>query len=337
MRRILSITALLLTINVLSIDSKDTSVDHHLENFYNDNSLIIEWANDKSGKCQAYSIYEDDVLLKSNIPIMNKKIIMDDLSDNHSGKITLKCDSFVKSKRKVNEDEWEASSQDESDSEDDSVINDIDNIYISSDNDKEEKESTSFFEKIFGMNKAENKDNNHKTASDKNNTNENNKNNNKTTDDKNDDNKESNNKDSDNDDNNDKNDKDYKNSSDNNKDISDDSKGNNKSKENKNNDKDNDDDDKDKDGIKPIQLGVGISLSLLFTGGMFLSVMKMRKMSNFQLEINAQEMSANSIYVPSPGISSSGSMSMSMSSIDLGRASSIQDHSAGSSLNSFIV
>jgi len=137
-----------------------------MKNYYiEENSIIIEWANDKNGRCQAYSIYEDDILLKSNIPINNSKINVDELHHNH-GKLTLKCDSFVKQKREAKDDgvevlSSEENSDEESDTDDDSIINAIDNFFFPSDeNEDKENESSNIIEKVFKLNdKVNNNDN----------------------------------------------------------------------------------------------------------------------------------------------------------------------------------
>jgi len=326
MKYISIITALLLSINVHSI------FGNHMENINNeDNSVIIEWANDKSGRCQAYSIYEDDVLIKSNIPILNNKINIDDLHHKH-GKLTLKCDSFVKQKREAKGDEAKAlsseeSSVEESDTDDDSIINAIDNFFFPSDfNEEEDKESSDITEKVYKLkDNVKNPDNDSETKSDSNINNKDgmNNNNDKENSDKNRNDK----KDND----------DVKN---NNNDTKTEDANSSKDIDDNKNGKGNDDKpskEEDTEDNKPVHLGVGVTLSFLLTGGLFLSVMKIRKMSDLQLEINAQEMSADSVYVPSPRISSSGSMSLSMSSLELGNINSLQENSFGSTLNSFVV
>ncbi|OUM63477.1 hypothetical protein PIROE2DRAFT_61254 [Piromyces sp. E2] len=357
MKRISIISTLLLSLNVHSIIGKHTRVTQHLENINNEeNSIIIEWANDKSGRCQAYSIYEDEVLLKSNIPIHNSKISIDDLQHKH-GKLTLKCDSFVKQKREVKGDGVEEPSSvensvEESDTDDDSIINAIDNFFYPSDDDDEDKESSNIVEKVFKLNDS--KDNDSETKSDANIDNKDSSKNKNNKDNKNDEgnsdnhksDKNGNSKDSSDADKKQDNDQDVKNdknnNSDANKNVNEITKGDkNKQEEKDKNDKSPKEIEEEKDSKKdksPVHLGVGVSLSFLLTGGLFLSVMKIRKMSDLQLEINAQEMSANSMYVPSPRISNSGSMSLSMSSLELGNTSTIlQENSFGSTLNSFIV
>jgi len=297
-----------------------------MKNYYiEENSIIIEWANDKNGRCQAYSIYEDDILLKSNIPINNSKINVDELHHNH-GKLTLKCDSFVKQKREAKDDgvevlSSEENSDEESDTDDDSIINAIDNFFFPSDeNEDKENESSNIIEKVFKLNdKVNNNDNeiksDTKTGNKNNNDNESDEGKDKNRNEKgvNNDEKKQNIE---------KNTNDNKNSS---KDI--DSNENDKTEE----------EDDSEENNKPVHIGIGVSLSFLLTGGLFLSVMKIRKMSDLQLEINAQEMSADSVYVPSPRISNTGSMSLSMSSLELGNASFLQENSFGSTLNSFVV
>ncbi|ORX52122.1 hypothetical protein BCR36DRAFT_403890 [Piromyces finnis] len=356
------IAALLFLFHVHSVYSQ------HLENFNNEeNPIIIEWVNDKSGKCQTYSIYEDDVLLKSNIPIINNKVDAVDLHHKH-GKLILKCDSYVKQKRTIEDDKGETSLLEENsleesdDTDDDSLIDSIDNIYTPSDEKEEEEKGESLFEKIFKINKVENKNKDGETESNpitnnKNDSSKNNKENNSydnSDDDKS--GKDGNNQDKTNVDDDNKNssydtnnrmdlNKDTTNNNENKNDENDgESKDYHQEKGNNDNDNGKGDNDKlsiesekdDKD-INPIQLGVGVSLSFLLTSGMFLSVMKIRKMSELQLEVNAQEMSANSVYIPSPRISNSGSMSLSMSSLELGNAASLHENSFTSTLNSIIV
>lgn len=100
-------------------------------------------------------------------------------------------------------------------------------------------------------------------------------------------------------------------------------------------DKPKDEDEKDEDiSLNKTQLITGLSSAFLLTGGMFVSVLKIRKMSDLQLEMNAQEMSADSVYIPSPKLSKASSMSsMEFRSF----SSTLQEDTMRSSVSSLIV
>lgn len=113
----------------------------------NNNLVIIEWKKGNfNRKCQAFSIFQNEKLLKSNIPIINDKIDFGDIDIN--GIVNLKCDKFVKQKRETldndkgmsSEQENEESSIIESEEEDKSIINSIDNSYDPSKENESEKE-----------------------------------------------------------------------------------------------------------------------------------------------------------------------------------------------------
>jgi len=322
--------------------------DKYWDNDNNKNSIIIEWKKDgfnKKRKCEVFSIYQNDELIKSNIPINVGKTVLREI--NIQGELILKCDKFEKQKRfffDKDDNDLDISSEQEeseisSEDENDPIFNDIDNQYDTSDNNENKKN------KIDNKSPKNDNENNKSTGH---NTTDNESNKNKKVEQNASEEKSSNQTSNDRDhqskngtknDNNGNNSEGNNHSSTNNdqtKDDSTDKKNNNNSEgkksneannstSNNNNDNDKDknkpeeNDEKDEDkNINGIQLTVGLSSAFLLTGGMFVSVLKIRKMSDIQLEVNAQEMSANSVYVPSPKLSKT----LSMSSIELGSYSS---------------
>ncbi|KAG4106861.1 hypothetical protein H8356DRAFT_1024176 [Neocallimastix lanati (nom. inval.)] len=268
------------------------------------NSIIREWKRNsykknKNTKCKSFSIYQNDKLIKTNIPINYREVDLENINIIQDVLLTLKCDKFIKYlkvKREVtsngnenSESESGTVSVEESEDEVDPIFNIIDNEFdqINKNEDKEDNIDNSFIpvhpnntntnkndkSKESTTNNNDNNNNNSKQTtienkpsihaiSGKNNQSEKNKTPVKTT----------------------KNDKNKTSDKINNK--------NDKTSANNNNKANN-----------------SLSSTFLLTGGMFLSVLKFRKMSNLQLEINAQEMTTNSIYVPSPRLCQSSSIS----------------------------
>jgi hypothetical protein len=156
----------------------------------NVNSIIREWKRNsykknKNTKCKSFSIYQNDKLIKTNIPINYREVDLENINIIQDVLLTLKCDKFIKYlkvKREVtsngnenSESESGTVSVEESEDEVDPIFNIIDNEFdqINKNEDKEDNIDNSFIP-VHPNNTNTNKNDKSKESTTNNNDNNNN-------------------------------------------------------------------------------------------------------------------------------------------------------------------